>query len=210
VQDHAANHVLGLKGIDLCKLSLLDLGCGQGYMLSRLARALPRGARLVGIDLNERAITRAKALVKITGGKTKTEFRCIDAENMAFDEEEFDAVVANLSFSVFKKPTEVAYRVARILKPEGRLIVTEVSSLSVLGKIGTLLDAATGHLYYNLLSPSSLANLFVPFGLDMSKVARVPLEVRVLKHDLKIPPRLSPVFLIELARPDSFAVKRKK
>lgn len=210
VQDHVANHVPGLKGIDLDKISLLDLGCGLGYMLARLSYSLPRGARLVGIDVNKTVVARAEALAGKIGDRTKTEFRCVDAENLDFKEGYFDVIVANFSFSVFRKPGKVAYRVARILKPGGKLIATEVSSLSVLGKIGELLDAASGHSYYNLLSPSSLANLFVPFGLRVNRVARVPLKAKVLKRDLKIPPRLSPVFLIELSKPDSFALKRKK
>jgi ubiquinone/menaquinone biosynthesis C-methylase UbiE len=205
-----ANRILGLKGIDFDKISLLDLGCGLGYMLARLSHSLPCGARLVGIDVSKTVVARAEALVKEIGDRTKTEFRSVDAENLGFREGDFDVIAANLSFSVFRKPGKVAYRVSRILKPGGKIIATEVSSLSVLGRIGELLDAASGHYYYSLLSPSSLANLFIPFGLKVDKVARVPLKAKVLKRDLKIPPRLSPVFLIELSKPDSIVLKRKK
>jgi ubiquinone/menaquinone biosynthesis C-methylase UbiE len=170
-------------------------------MLAKLSRSLPRDARLVGIDIDRTAISRADALVKQARGKAKAELRCVNAENTALDKESFDIIVANLSFSVFSRPRKVASEIVRILKSSGRLIASEVNSLSVLGKVGQIFDNASGHLYYNLFSPSSLTNLFTPYGLRATRIAGVPIRTRIMKRDLRIPARFSPVFLIELSRP---------
>jgi SAM-dependent methyltransferase len=201
VQKFVADYVIDMSGLDLNNVSVLELGCGLGYMLARLSCLLPRNAKLVGIDINSEAISRAEGLLKEAGGRAKTLLRRVNAENMTFGDQEFDIVVANLAFSVFERPGKVASEVFRILKPGGRVIVSEVSSLSVLGKVGQLLDAASGHLHYDLFSPGSLANLFLRHGLVTIETTRVPLRTRILKHDLRIPARFSPVLLIELSKP---------
>jgi len=201
VQEFAASYVANLRGMDLKNVSLLDLGCGNGYMLARLSSKLSPTARLVGIDVNRNIISRAMANVKDIKEKAKIEFRCANAENLTFKNGEFDVIAANLSFSAFRRPAKVASVTSHMLKPRGRLIMSEVSSIRPLGKLGQLVDAASGNPRYNLFSPTSLTNLFIPYGFKRTIMTKVPLEQRLLRRHFRIPRVLSPVFLIELSRP---------
>jgi ubiquinone/menaquinone biosynthesis C-methylase UbiE len=191
---------MGLGSIDLKYVSILDLGCGIGYTLVRLSTLLSSKARLVGIDIDRAAISRAESLAKQTHGKADIEFRCIDAEKVDFRNDSFDIILANLSFSVFRRPTRVAALVSRILKPNGRLVASEVNSLSLLGKIGQVVDTLSENHYYDLFSPTRLTNLFVPYGFRRTRTVKVPLMARLMNHSVRILARLSPVFLVELSK----------
>jgi ubiquinone/menaquinone biosynthesis C-methylase UbiE len=189
-------------------IRILDLGCGLGYTLTRLSLLLPNEANVTGIDTNTRTLKKAAALLEKIGDSSKAKVKCADAEKMPFSDGYFDLVIANLCFSVFRNPSKAASEVARTLKPGGRLVMTEVNSRSVLGKIGELLDALTGHLYYMLYSQNRLANLFVPLGFRVENTSRIPFTIRIRARHLKLPHNLSPVFLIELSKTHRLYPKR--
>jgi len=201
VQDAAIEQILDFENADKANPRILDLGCGLGYTLTRLSTSVRHGATLVGIDISERAIARAKILVQETGDISRVKIECANAESTPFGDEEFDIVIANLAFSVFKKPENAASEVARILKKNGRLVLTEVNKVSVLGRLGELGDALTGRLYYHLYSPSELARRFTILGLRLDRVSRIPLKLNLRGRVLKISSKISPVFLLKLSKP---------
>ena len=204
IEEFVANYVVSLEGIDLNDVSVLDLGCGHGYMLLRLSGLLSCKARLVGVDINSSAISQALANAKQLRGKPNVEFRCADVENLTSGDGKFDVVVANLSFSAFRIPARVASVASQLLKTNGRLIVSEVSSIRPLGKLGQLADASSRKARYNLFSPTRLTNLFISYGFRRIRMARVPLKARLMKRYLRIPSGLSPVFLVELSKSVSY------
>jgi ubiquinone/menaquinone biosynthesis C-methylase UbiE len=173
-------------------------------MLLRLSGLLSCKARLVGVDINSSAISRATANAKHFQGKPKVEFRCANAENMTFKDGKFDVVAANLSFSAFRRPAKVASVTSQLLKRNGRLIASEVSSIRPLGKLGQLADAVSRKARYNLFSPIGLTNLFIPYGFERTRIVRVPLKAMLMKRYVRIPSGLSPVFLVELSKPISY------
>lgn len=162
---------------------------------------LPSGSLVFGIDIEPRNIKKASAMVEELGDSSKVKVYCADAERTSFGDGYFDIVVANLSFSVFKNARMAASEVVRILKPGGRVILSEVSDNSFLGKMGILLDALTHHLYYTLYSPKVLARLFIPLGLRVESISRIPLAIKIRKRRLRIPSAISPAFHVELSKP---------
>jgi len=200
LQDYVIDYILGLKEIDFESVKILDLGCGLGYTLAKLSRLLPNGAIIVGIDIIKEATASSRELLEKTGGRSTVDVKCANAERAPFNTEYFDIVVSNLSFSVFRRPEMVATEVVRILRPNGRLIATEVNKLSLLGKLGELIDSISGRLSYNLYSPNELARLLTQHGLKLNRVIRVPLEMKLLNRYLKVPFNVAPVFLLELSK----------
>lgn len=201
LQDYVVDTVLGRKYLDQRGIRILDLGCGLGYSLTRFSRLLPSGSEAIGIDIEAAAIKKAAALVERVGDPSKAKVHCINAESTPFSDRYFDIIVANLSFSVFKNASIVASEIARILKPGGRLVVSEVNSRSILGKMGELFDTLTGHLYYMLYSPKDLADLFIPLGLQVDNISRIPLAIKMRNRCFKIPSNISPAFHIEFSKP---------
>jgi cyclopropane fatty-acyl-phospholipid synthase-like methyltransferase len=58
---------------------VLDLGCGHGALLVALARAVPEGTALLGIDLDEAAVVAARARAEAAGVGGRVEVALGDA-----------------------------------------------------------------------------------------------------------------------------------
>ena len=99
-------------------LRILDVGCGAGFFELLLA---PLGYRMTGIDLTPEMITRARELAgRHHAGET--EFLVMDAEQPAFPDETFDAVISrNLTWTL-PHPAQAYEQWHRVLKPGGVLL----------------------------------------------------------------------------------------
>jgi small RNA 2'-O-methyltransferase len=72
--------------------TVLDLGCGDGHLLARLA-ATSQFSRLVGIDIDSRAIATARAALAAQGRDARTQVLCDSFENPGHTWAGFDAAV---------------------------------------------------------------------------------------------------------------------
>lgn len=94
----------------------LDVGCGTGLLLKRLARIMPE---VVGIEPDDRTAARARVTVAKVDNATVLE---APFDPAAFDQESFDLVtfVAVLHHLPLGQSLEAA---RRLLRPGGRLVV---------------------------------------------------------------------------------------
>jgi ubiquinone/menaquinone biosynthesis C-methylase UbiE len=95
--------------------SLLDVGCGTGNVLA----LLPAAKRLCGIDLSDKMIDVAHKRMP------EAELCAGDAERLPWDESTFDVVNCTDSFHHYPDPLKVLCGMRRVLKPDGRLIITD-------------------------------------------------------------------------------------
>lgn len=113
-----------------CGKRVLDVGCGNGYVLSRYARA---GAHVQGIDLTRTAVELSRRrfdLLGLDGG-----FAVANAEDLPFASASFDCVC---SMGVLHHTPDTARAIAeiwRVLRPGGRLIVMFYHRHSVLNQL---------------------------------------------------------------------------
>ena len=96
---------------------VLDLGCGGG---GPTTRALAARHDVVGVDISERQLERARRLVP------EARFLSADATEVAFEPESFDAVVSLflLGHVPRAKQRPLLERIFRWLAPGGRLLAT--------------------------------------------------------------------------------------
>ncbi|MFJ2264625.1 SAM-dependent methyltransferase [Streptomyces sp. NPDC087844] len=102
---------------------VLDAGCGIGSPALRLASLT--GARVVGITISRQQVEQARELAREAGMAERVEFRYADAMDTPFEAESFDAVLAFESIVHMERPTALR-EMARVLKPGGRLVLTDV------------------------------------------------------------------------------------
>ncbi len=103
---------------DVRGLDLLDLGCGNGYLSRRFARA---GARVVGIDRS--APTLAFARRRERAAPLGVRFQVRDAARLTGTSgQSFDLVVANMTLMDIRHAAAAVREVARVLRPEGRFV----------------------------------------------------------------------------------------
>jgi len=96
---------------------LLDVGCGTGAA-SRAASDV--AASVVGIDLSPEMISQAADLA---AGMENVRFEVADAEQLPFGDREFTAVLCSNSFHHYPDPLQAVREMARVLAPNGRLVI---------------------------------------------------------------------------------------
>lgn len=91
---------------------VLDIGCGDGALLS-----LIKNAALYGIDLDQASLDYAAA-------KVKAKFIQGSAEKLPFESNFFDVVLATEIIEHLDQPEKLIQEAKRVLKPSGCLILT--------------------------------------------------------------------------------------
>ena len=99
----------------------LDVGCGDGALLLRLA--LQHGMRVVGIDRSEAALERAKQRFDAAGASGAATWRSDDAATLAFDDDGFDVVAWLGGPFVGGSHASTMQAFARWLRPGGTLLL---------------------------------------------------------------------------------------
>jgi len=97
---------------------VLDIGCGSGAAL-RLAERISKG-RLVGVDPFEHMIFHAKAA---TEKSSSIEYFIAQAERLPFSGAQFDVVCMINVIHHLDDATKGLAEVARVLRPQGRLLI---------------------------------------------------------------------------------------
>lgn len=106
-------------GTDLVQLlnpqsgeSILDLGCGTGYLTDKIADS---GAKVIGIDNASTMIEQARK------NYPNLMFEVADGTNLHFTEQ-FDDIFSNAVLHWIKEPEKVIAGIWRALKPGGRFV----------------------------------------------------------------------------------------
>jgi ubiquinone/menaquinone biosynthesis C-methylase UbiE len=111
-------------------IRMLDVGCGRGRILNRLAVLYPK-SRFVGIDLSSDAIEYARA-ESARSGSSNTEFTAADAS--AFDRtaetEGFDFITTFDAIHDQAQPLKVLKGIHRALKPDGIYLMQDINGTS--------------------------------------------------------------------------------
>ncbi|HEX2340564.1 MAG TPA: class I SAM-dependent methyltransferase [Vicinamibacterales bacterium] len=115
----------------------LDVGCGRGRVLIRLAELFPK-SRLVGMDLSEEAIRDARSDASARA-LTNIEFVVTDLSN--FDEraepESFDFITTFDAVHDQARPLNVLMGIHRALRPDGLYLMQDIKGSShVFNNIG--------------------------------------------------------------------------
>jgi ubiquinone/menaquinone biosynthesis C-methylase UbiE len=107
-------------------MSVLEVGCGPGYYSRRLARLYP-ALRTIGIDRSSRLIAEARRLAS-SAALANCHFQEGDAESLSGCTESVDAVISSRLLLVVTNREPVISEIFRVLKPGGRLFLTEPTS----------------------------------------------------------------------------------
>lgn len=99
---------------------VLDVGCGTGEITARLGELFP-DTRLVGVDLEEPHLERARARCAGLGGRAT--FQVGDAQALPFADASFDLVVCRHVIQAVSDAPRALAEMRRVLRPGGRLHV---------------------------------------------------------------------------------------
>jgi SAM-dependent methyltransferase len=121
---------------------VLDIGCGTGLTTREAARAAAPG-RVVGVDVSERMLERARQ-VTAAEGLDNVRYELGDAQVHRFDPAGFDVAISRFGTMFFSDPAVAFANIAAALRPEGRLVLL-VWQRRENNEWARAIDAALGH-----------------------------------------------------------------
>jgi ubiquinone/menaquinone biosynthesis C-methylase UbiE len=150
---------------------VLDVATGPGWVAGQAAE---RGASVVGVDVAEAMIARARS------ARPDLEFRQADAHALPFPDAAFDAVVSNFAIMHLSRPDRAVAQCARVLRAGGRLALTAWAHPSAHRLVGVFLDAVA--------EAGAAAPAGLPRGPDFFRFADDEAFAAALRrHDLENP-----------------------
>lgn len=116
-------------------MKVLDIGCGTGEVSSLVSSIVHDSGSVVGVDINEKAIARARELANARG-LSNVEYLHAGLSDLSFPEEEFDAVVGRRILMYLPNATETMRQLSRFVKSGGIFVFQENDT--TLGAKGTV------------------------------------------------------------------------
>lgn len=138
------------------KAKILELGCGHGLLWKECAQRIPVGWDITLSDLSAGMLDSAWRNLVVTGRNYK--FQEIDAQQIPFADETFDAVIANfMLYHVPDRPKALS-EIKRVLKPGGHFFAATAGDKHLKEMMGWLAQVHVSQVWDSYTNPFTLDN----------------------------------------------------
>jgi arsenite methyltransferase len=104
---------------------VLDVASGRGTSVFAVAERF--GCRVTGIDLSAANVAQASTEAAKRGLADRVTFVVADAEDLPFDAATFSAILCECAFCTFPDKAKAASEFARVLRPQGRVGISDLT-----------------------------------------------------------------------------------
>src|SRR5579859_3662342 len=127
---------------------VLDLGCGGGFDVFIAGRKVGATGRAIGVDMTAEMLAKARrniAPYRERSGLDNVEFRLGEIEHLPLPDNSVDVVISNCVINLSPDKPQVWREIARVLKPGGRVAVSDLALLKPLpAEILKMIEALVG------------------------------------------------------------------
>ena len=104
---------------------ILEIGTGKGHFALALAK---RGFSFTSIDISEEEQKVARLNLQYHGLEQQAAFKIEDAQHLSFSDKSFDVIFCINVFHHLKEPHEVLNEMAHILRPSGKIVLSDFNT----------------------------------------------------------------------------------
>jgi len=149
--------------------TVVDLGSGAGFDCFLAAGRVGKAGRVIGVDMTPEMIERARENAKRDGFEN-VEFRFGEIESLPVDADTADCVISNCVINLSPDKEQVFREAFRVLKPGGRIMVSDIVLLkelpaavrdSIEAYIGCLAGASLRDEYMQAVKNAGFENIRV-------------------------------------------------
>ncbi|NUP99486.1 MAG: arsenite methyltransferase [Armatimonadetes bacterium] len=152
--------------------TVLDLGSGAGFDAFLARREAGEKGRVIGVDMTPEMLERARFnAAKL--GYTNVEFRAGEIETMPVEDASVDLVISNCVLNLVPDKAVAFAQIARVLKPGGRMVVSDIVQT----------DALPAELRHSLAAHAACVSGAVPLATYLALLEAAGLErIEVLRE----------------------------
>jgi arsenite methyltransferase len=160
--------------------AVLDLGCGGGLDVLLAAEKVGPTGKAIGVDMTPEMLALSR---RNAAGRTNVEFYQATIDNLPLPDSSIDCVISNCVINLAPDKPAVFHEIARVLKPGGRLAVSDIALKKTLPpEIGGDLMAYVGCVagailiddYRRWLAAAGFADMqIVDSGKDLNAYSKV-------------------------------------
>ncbi len=185
--------------------TVVDLGSGAGFDCFLASKKVGDSGKVIGVDMTDEMLARAKVNA-IKGGYENVEFRRGEIENIPVEDDTADIIISNCVINLSPDKKKVFEEAARVLKPGGRLMVSDIVLLkelperirsSVEAYVGCIAGALIKDDYIGLIDGAGFTDIDIvseiPFISDLSGAD--PYVAAILKEADMTPQEAAPALV---------------
>jgi SAM-dependent methyltransferase len=155
--------------------TVLDLGSGAGIDVFLAARLVGETGKVYGVDMTPEMLARARSNAR-KAGYENVEFREGRLEALPLEDASVDAVTSNCVINLVPDKESVFREIFRVLKPGGRLVISDVVldarlpeaiEKSILAYVGCISGALERETYFGLVRKAGLTGIEILKDVDM-------------------------------------------